>query len=87
MFSAVILNFSSVRKIFDRGTNIQKSFLKKNFYWPLFSEKKILGLLSIFFKKTSVIFFFVNFAITKKNLKSKKKFLNKLFKDFFLIEF
>lgn len=87
MFSAVILNFSSVRKIFDRGTNIQKSFLKKNFYWPLFSEKKILGLLSIFFKKNTRYLLFCKFRNYQKKSKEQKKFLNKMFKQFFLIEF
>jgi hypothetical protein len=46
-----------------------------------------MRILYFFAKKTNVVFFFVNFAITKKILKSKKKFLNKLFKQFFLIEF
>jgi len=42
-----------LKKNLHRGTNIYKSFLKKNFYSLVFSKKKILRILINFFKKKS----------------------------------
>jgi hypothetical protein len=42
-----------------------------------------MRIIYFFAKKTNVAFFFVNFAITKKNSKEQKKILHKTFKTIF----